>query len=61
MTIVSRIQNKNISGGTLFYGFIGNFKILIKNKHESLLKGPLTSEEIKHKEYIWIRELQESH
>ena len=59
MTMVSRIQNKNISGGTLFYGFIDNLKILIKNKHENLLKGPLTNEEIKHKEHIWIKELQE--
>ena len=57
--MVSRIQNKNISGETLFYGFIGNLKILIKNKHENLLKGPLTNEEIKHKEHIWIKELQE--
>ena len=54
--MVSRIQNKNISGGTLFYGFIGNLKILIKNKHENLLKGPLTNEEIKHKKHIWIKE-----
>ena len=57
--MVSRIQDKNISGGTLFYGFIGNLKILIKNKHENLLKGPLTNEEIKHKKHIWIKELQE--
>ena len=56
--MVSRIQNKNISGGTLFYGFIGNLKILIKNRHENLLKGPLMNEEIKHKEHTWIKELQ---
>ena len=38
MAMVSRVQNNNISGGTLFYGFIGNLKILINNKHENLLK-----------------------
>ena len=43
----------------MFYGFVGNLKILIKNKHENLLKGPLTNKEIKHKEHIWIKELQE--
>ena len=57
--MVSHIQKKNISDGTLFYGFIGNLKILVKNKHENLLKGPLTNEEIKHKEYIWIKALKE--
>ena len=57
--MVSRVQNNNISGGTLFYGFIGNLKILIKNKHENLLKGPSTNEEVKYKEHIWIKALQE--
>ena len=57
--MVSHVQNKNISGGTLFYEFIGNLKILIKNKRENLLKGPLTNEEIKYKEHIWIKALQE--
>ena len=49
--MVSRIQKKYISGGTL--------KNLIKNKHENLLKGPLTREEVKHTEHISIKTLQE--
>ena len=52
MTIVSRIQNKYMSGGTL--------ENLIKNKHENFLKGPLTREEIKHTEHIWIKTSQKN-
>ena len=55
----SRIQNKYRSGGTLFYGFIGNLKNLLKNKHEKLLKGALTREASKHTEHIWMKSLQE--
>ena len=56
--MVSRIQNKYRSGGTLFYGFIGNLKNLLKNKHENLLKGALTREASKHTEHIWMKALQ---
>ena len=50
--MVSRIQSKYISGETL--------KNLIKNKHENLFKRPLTREEIKHTEHIWVKALQEN-
>ena len=41
-----------MSGGTL--------KNLIKNKHENFLKRPLTREEIKHTEHIWIKTSQKN-
>ena len=59
VTMVFRIQNKYWSGGKLFYGFIGNLKNLLKNKHENLLKGALTREASKHTEHIWMKALQE--
>ena len=33
----------------------------IKNKHQNLLEGPLTTEEIKHAEHIWTKAFQEKH
>ena len=50
--MVSCIQYKYLSGGALFYGFIGNLKNLLKNKHEKLLKGGLTREASKYTEHI---------
>ena len=41
------------------FRFISNLKNRKKNKHEKLLKGPFTREEIKHTEHIWIKVLQE--
>ena len=43
------------------YRFKGNLKNHIKNKHENLLERPLTREEIKHTEHIWMKALQEKH
>ena len=53
--------NKLYSVTAFVYRFLCNLKNRIKNKHQSLLEGPLTTEEIKHAEHIWIKAFQEKY
>ena len=53
--------NKLYSVTAFVYRFLCNLKNRIKNKHQILLEGPLTTEEIKHAEDIWIKAFQEKH
>ena len=53
--------NKLYTVPAFVYRFIGNFKNRVKNKHKNLLEGPLTREEIKHTEHIWMKALQKKH
>ena len=56
-----RSLNKLHSVTAFVYRFIGNLKNHIKNKHQNLLEGPLTTKEIKHTDHIWIKALQAKH
>ena len=62
ISTVKSTSLNNLDSVTAFvYRFIGNLENSIKNKHEILLEGPLTKEEIKYTEHIWIEALQEKH
>ena len=52
--------NKLFSVTAFVLRFINNLKNSV-NKKQNLIKGNLTTEEIKHAEYIWIKTLQEKH
>ena len=53
--------NKLYSVTAFVYRFLCNLKNRIKNKHQNLSEEPLTAEEIKHAEHIWIKAFQEKH